>query len=187
MLSLVLACSHEKIIKDSSVSGSCDAKIKEIKLPPGQSVIDISKQATAGTMSIAITGVGATTDALMILLTNPLTKFTVCITAVAFVAAYSHGRYYNAGNDSRLCGEAIGSSTYNPKLAQKALDATQSWRCPNLDYVSEGLRSVASCYADKGEKEKARMQLESILNNKTIRKCISEKETDLIHHQILAI
>ncbi|HXH31948.1 MAG TPA: hypothetical protein VNJ01_14155 [Bacteriovoracaceae bacterium] len=75
-----------------------------------------------------------------------------------------------------ICKHAAGPG-FNPGFTKKALSQTKSWRCPNLDYVSAGLRKVASCYQARGEKDKAKLQLENILNNETITECISEEES----------
>lgn len=176
LLILLFSCSHDKLIKQAHVSGSCSKKIKEIQPRYGQSLIDLSKQATTGTVSIAIAGVGAATDALVIIFTHPATKFTLCAATLA-VALDGHV------NDAQIC-NLVTDPYYNPKLAQKALDSTKSWRCPNLDYISQGLREVAKCYSDHNESDKAKLQLESILSNKTILPCISDSEIQLIKREI---
>ncbi len=173
-LALVLfsSCSHENLIKQAHISGNCSEKIREIVPPPGQRIMDFSRQVATGSVSIAIAGVGAATDAIVIVLTSPVTKISLCVTAIAIAAS---GESIDLG----FC-QYAGEPGLNPKLAQKALDHTKSWRCPNLDYISQGLRKVAACYSQGKENEKAKLQLESILNNKTISECISTEEIDRI-------
>jgi hypothetical protein len=176
------SCSHQQLIQEAHIQGSCSDEIKKIEPPPCQRLIDLSKQATSGSVSIAIAGIGAATDALVIVLTNPVTKFTLCVAAIAAVTASQSSH----STDLNIC-SSIAEPGYNPKLAQKALDGTVSWRCPNLDYISLGLREVASCYASHAETGKARQQLESILKNKTLSPCLSEEETEKIQSQISAL
>jgi len=181
MLFLSIACSHHEktFIQQTYIVGNCSEQIKAIKLPYGQNFIDISKQATAGSVSVAIAGVGAVTDAFVIILTSPVTKITLCVMTISAVLS-------GHGGNSDIC-NYLSDPGYNPKLAQKALDKTKSWRCPNLDYISEGLRNVATCYVDQNEKAKAKLQLESILKNKQISQCLSKNETDRIQQEIQKI
>lgn len=172
------SCSHDhkKIIQDSQVIGSCTDKIQNIKPPKGQEIIDFTKQATTGTASLAITGVGATTDALVIVLTHPATQVVLCLTTVALLSKGEHV-------ETDVC-QFISSEAYDPGLRHSALKNTKSWRCPNLDYISAGLRDVANCYRDKNESEKARLQLENILKNETLFPCLSTKEIKIIKNEI---
>lgn len=178
-LALSASCSHDKLIHQAHVSGNCSEKIKDITPPADQGLLDLTKQATAGSVSIAITGAGAATDALIIILTNPLTKISLCVATVSIILS-------GASVNTDICNYATDPS-YNPKLAQKALDHTISWRCPNLDYISEGLRKVATCYSDKNEKDKAKLQLQNILRNKTIYECIYQEEALRVENEIAQI
>jgi len=170
------SCSHTELIRKAHVPGNCEQRIREITPPTGQRLIDLTKQATTGTASIAIAGLGATTDALFIILTSPITKVTLCVATVSIALTGN-------GTDTNICKYML-EPGYNPELTQKALDSTKSWRCPNLDYVSKGLRNVASCYSEQNKNDKARSQLNNILDNKVISDCISEEETKEITKQI---
>lgn len=171
------SCSHKDLIKENHVRGECSDNIKHITPPDGQRLIDITKQATAGSASIAIISAGFATDTLFILLTNQVTKITLCIATVALASKSKNSIGTN------LC-SYLNEKTYDPELTQKAISSTASWRCPNLDYVSVGLREVATCYAAKNEKDKARLQLKNILNDKTISKCISKEEKFRVRNEI---
>jgi hypothetical protein len=174
ILSLLSSCSHnkKKILDETEIAGICADKLKDITPPKGQEIIDFSKQITAGTASIAIAGLGVATDALVIVLTSPVTKVSICLVAIA---ALTDGH----GGNANIC-NYVTEPGLNPKLTQKSLDHTKSWRCPNLDYISEGLRGVASCYVEHDEKDKAKLQLDGILKNKTISDCISDDEKSKI-------
>jgi hypothetical protein len=173
-LTLLSSCSHnkKKLLDETQIAGICADRLKDINPPKGQEIIDFSKQITAGTASIAIAGLGVATDAIVIVLTSPVTKVTVCLVAIAALTD-GHG----AGLD--VCG-IVAEPGHNPKLAQKSLDHTTGWRCPNLDYIAEGLRGVASCYLEHANKEKAKLQLDAILKNKTLSDCISDDEKSKI-------
>jgi hypothetical protein len=173
---LSFSCSHTERVEKIYVPGICDQKIKEITPPPGQRIIDITKQSTAGVASVAIASVGAGVDAIVIVLTSPVTRLALCAGAITAIASGSHV-------DTNICNHLSGPG-FNPQLMQTTLDNTKLWRCPNLDYISKGLRDVASCYVEYNEKEKARSQLNNILNDKTIYECISEEETKKITAQI---
>lgn len=170
------SCSHTELIKEVHVPGNCEQEIKNITPPTGQRLIDVTKQATSGTASIAIAGLGATTDALFIILTSPITKVTLCVATVTIALKGN-------GTDTNICKYML-EPGYTPELQQKALDSTKSWRCPNLDYISKGLRKVASCYSEQNENNKAKSQLNNILGNKVISDCISAEEKKEITKQI---
>jgi hypothetical protein len=179
MTFISVSCSHMEHAQEATVAGTCDQKIKEITPPLNQRIIDISKQATAGVASIAIAGVGAGADAVVIVITSPVTRAALCLATVSMLVS---GR--PASTD--ICNH-LGEAGYNPKLMQKSLDSTKSWRCPNLDYISKGLRDVASCYLDHDEKDKAKSQLNNILTDKIISGCISEEETQEVISQMAKI
>jgi len=180
LLLLTVSCSHTHLAHEARVDDQCSAKINKIKPTTTQQFVDLTKQATAGTMSLALAGLSGTADAVVITLTHPVTKVTFCLAAVGLSARYNN---YHNPHGFEICQGALNPYT-NPKLAQLTLDGTKAWRCPNLDYIGKGLRQVASCYANNQENDKARQQLENVLKNKDILDCLSTQEVSRIKDHI---
>ncbi len=170
VLLLLISCSHQQLIKDTKVTGDCAHLSNEIEKPVIKHLGDFAKQCTLGTTSLLITTVGAATDLVFVLLTNPVTKLTACV-----AGSYEQPLYYNVYYPNPIC-DSVAEDTIVPGLGQAAFDETKALRCPNLDYVSEGLRKISECYLERNQKGKALEQLKAISANKEIVLCISEDE-----------
>jgi len=62
------------------------------------------------------------------------------------------------------------------KFGKKIYRSTEKWRCPNIDKLSQTFRKVAHCYQENNYKEKAREQLQKLVENQLIKNCTSEEE-----------
>lgn len=88
----------------------------------------------------------------------------------------------SAGNNPAgpaYCFPYQGQLPWSPPLGRKVRNATKSFECPNLDGLSQNIRSVAKCFADRGDNEnrqRALKTMESIENSKDFYKCLSSNE-----------
>jgi hypothetical protein len=173
-----ISCSHRDVHEKHLVKGDCSSEFEKVDLPAHQKIINTTSQVTGTTFSVALSTVGFATDAVFVVLTNPITKYTLCM---AIMSEGSNPSSYHA------CSDLAGTETYLPKMGDGILNNTKSWRCPELDHISKGLRQVASCYVKKSDNENALNQLLAVKKSHDFYKCLSPKEKQAILNQINSI
>ena len=157
------------------VSGHCMQAFEEEYQGTLSKIVDKTKQVVGTTASYLVTGVGHSTDLVLTLSGGIAIAALLCSPVLALEIATE--------GDGRASGECMGRMAIEVSmkdkmttLGEKSYSATRSWRCPNLDHVSVGLRKVASCYEKEGDPLKAMAQLKAIREEQIFIECLSAVE-----------
>lgn len=170
-----------------SPSNSCSKLLENKKLPFGAEIVSQTLESTGTLASLVVSGMTYSTDLIISLTGGVFIGATICSPLLAVDVALLKGG--NHGNN--LPGVQCVSDTA-PEISKKMYSnwgrdtyrATRKWRCPELDYLSEGLRDVSKCYKDSNELNMAKEQLLAIKKSTIFSHCLSKKEKQNIESEL---
>lgn len=143
--------------------------------PPLESRV---KQVAALPLSYVLSGVGYTTEAVIVYGGGLVGAVLLC-SPVLLVEGAARG----SGEASAECvgtmAGAILKDAKLPGLGRNIHEATESWRCADTTPISEDLRAIAECYASRGgegDLERARRQLDVLVGSREVLRCASREE-----------
>lgn len=188
IIALLNSCSSrekEKDFRKDLSSNDCESALK--KNIPSKST-EIIGQTVKGTGTIAsylVTGIGYTSDFLILFGGGIGIGVVVCSPIVAIEAAAKSSGRASAECIGRISSTFLGSDFEGAiGLGKTAYKNTESWRCPNLDFLSEGFREVAACHHRKGNQGKAIEQIKVLKQNSKLIKCLSSEERNNINRDL---
>lgn len=123
--------------------------------------------------SYLVSGLGYASDVVITVGAGLIVGVTICSPIILLESKVGGGPA--SGNCfAKIAGPAFEKSFL--KIGDTTYEKTTSWRCPNLDAISAGLRKVAGCYEQKGDISKSIAQLKKARYSKEFYDCISDKE-----------
>jgi hypothetical protein len=178
MIFAMIACSHQKELKQLATSNQCEEAIKHL---PGvrkdTRVERRGEQVLGHLVSYPAIATGYITDAVVIIGGSIGLSVVICSPLMILEGAASRGY---VGNISTHCmGNVMGNLDFNPKLGQSIYKKTKNIRCADFSPLSRGIRRVASCYKDRKDENsllQSKKYLESIVNNFDLYGCLDIKE-----------
>ncbi len=174
----LFSCGTKQKFEQKISDKNCEEALE--LLPEKQSnykLISKTQQATGTLLSYAATGTAYTVQVLWDVTATVGGIIILCAPSIAAVASTESGtsqmQFYCIGGDIK--------KIQAPHLGKKTLKNTESWRCPNVDAVSNSIRKVAKCYSDRGGQEnfkKALSSLKSVENSGQFYSCLSKNERE---------
>jgi hypothetical protein len=143
------------------------------------------KQVIALPLSYVATGLGYTTDVVLVASGGIILSGVICSPVIVIDAAT--GGNGGSGECVSQVADALLREADLPGVGQGIYHATQSWRCADLTPMSKELRSLARCYADRGDYEKARTQLAVLATSQPVYQCVSKEERQAIDGDLAAL
>ena len=142
---------------------------------------------TTQAASYLLTGIGYTTDFAIIFTGTIGIGIIVCSPLII-----AEGSAKGTGKSSAACIEAITRGIANGinwkvgknTIGKSIYNKTKKWRCPKVDHISRGLRRVASCHHKNGDKSSAKQQLNAILSDSVLSRCVGKKEKQKVNSQL---
>lgn len=134
--------------------------------------------------SYLVSGLGYASDIIVTVGAGLVVGVTLC-SPLLLLEASSGSAQLSADCFAKIAGPAMEKSFL--KIGENTFDKTSSWRCPNLDVISAGLRKVATCYERRGEVEKSISQLKKARFSKEFYECISEKEKLILDSELMRL
>ena len=177
---VVTSCStQQQKFNNAIANGQCEEAIQNIPRSTSSLLLKKTKHISGTIASYLVTGVTYGTEVTVYVTGGIVGGIVVCSPLIAIEGA-GNGNGHASGECIRTVGEGIWRSGWGMgKLGEKVYDGTGPWRCPDLTDLSEGLRSVATCYEAKNNKEnllKAKEQLEIIRKHEFESACVNDQE-----------
>ncbi|MBI2522683.1 MAG: hypothetical protein HYV97_19840 [Bdellovibrio sp.] len=173
-----IACStnrEKELLSRTLTQGNCVQAFEQHYQGKITRTLNQTKQLMGTTASYLLSGVGYSTDIILTFAGGVAVGAILCSPAIAIDMATK--------GDGSLSGECLrammqGMDIREPITAfgEKSYKSTRGWRCPKIDYFSEGLRHVSRCYKEQGEYDKAIMQLKFIREQPFFVECLSAVE-----------
>jgi hypothetical protein len=139
--------------------------------------------------SYVLTGLGKSTEVFIELTGRVVSSVLVCSPAIAidlFVVAYGKGQFHDYDGLSPQCIKSVDNAvkhTFKTKLGEKIKQNTESWRCPNLDNVAQGILKITQCYEKNKESELAKKQWDTFNESPNFSKCLSNHQKEIMHNE----
>ena len=126
-------------------------------------------QGTKTTASYILTGVGYTGDLLLYTTGGLLFGAGVCL-PIAVAGDNGFNNCFNAFTISAR------EEMKLPDLGKRAYENTVKWRCPEVNYLSRGIRAVSECHLKNGNDAESLKNLKFLEGNKDLYACLTSKE-----------
>lgn len=180
----LLSCTHKKmedkyLVQSDLAPQSCLKELEDSKRDSIDQVFDVVVNGTQSGVSYLLSGAGYTTDFVIVAVGGLAVGVVICSPIIAL-----EGSLRGSG---RASGECVGNVSGNiwKEFPEKGIggtlyESTESLRCPEVDYISKGLRNVSSCYKSKGMDNYALEQVQAIESDPVLKKCSSETEKEKV-------
>lgn len=130
-------------------------------------------------VSYLATGAAYTSEALLRISGGIVLGVVVCSPVIAI-----EGSLGGNGQVSSECIGKAGSVIFDPpnsySFGKSTYKQTSDWRCPEVDYISKGLRDISRCYWKDGQEDKAKKQLGFVTGNEFLYNCLSSDEKERV-------
>jgi hypothetical protein len=174
LLLLSLSCStqSQKWKFQTMISeGKCEMALENLPNTNFHQASNLVTKVLLTPVSYVLSGVGYTTDYLLLVTSGVAYVAIVCgPTMFASAAAAAEGgalRCLPIPSKTIIVKTDFGKDIYRH---------TKKMRCKNVDPISESLRQVASCYHSRGDTQLALKQKEAIENDSYFNQCLSSVE-----------
>jgi hypothetical protein len=159
------------------VAGSCENEFQKTKLSTGESLWQNVVQSASSSASYLVTGLGHSSDVIVTYGGGTIVTLTICSPLLLIDGVANHHNASSRAHASTECLQHVGGKVYQgiaPGLGDKAKEMTESWRCPEIDHIAEGLLLVADCYRKNGDTASATSQIDRIRESRPFMHCLSK-------------
>jgi hypothetical protein len=136
------------------------------------------RQVLTGPLSYVLTGLGYTTEVVLVVGGGLVLSGVVCSPVIAIEVAAEGNGQGSVECVTRVAGALLDDHEL-PGLGRIIYESTESWRCTDLTPLSQELRALAACHARRGgsaDLDKARQQLVMLKESRPIYECVAERE-----------
>ncbi|MEK6775223.1 MAG: hypothetical protein AABY64_14880 [Bdellovibrionota bacterium] len=128
-------------------------------------------------ISYTLTGAAYTTEILYDVTIGTIGGVILCSPTILLSLSSSQRNTNSA--EPAYCFPYQGQFPWSPPLGRTMRNKTKHLACPNLNNLSQNIRNVAKCFADRKDPEnrlRALKTMESIENSKNFYECLSDNE-----------
>ena len=143
-------------------------------------------------LSYAAMGLGYTTDVLLIFAGGVAVSALVCSPVIIMeLATGSSGAVASSTAPSQClvaAAELFEETGELPSIGDYLKRSTRSWQCADLTPLSEQLRAIAHCYANRSDSVSLRKSYEQMVmlkNQKDLLRCVSSREQEYVEQDFM--
>ena len=179
------ACSSGRLkIDDLTIDDVEDSDCMSEYHVPGEHELEkiarITKQGVGTSASYLLSGVGYAGEVIFYTAGSLVVGVAICSPLIVIEGASKGNGGISSECIGKMAGEVNISLDNKESLGSEIFKKTETWRCEDVDHITKGLRKVSECMAKKGNTEGAKSQLHALLNDNTVRKCVSRPESKKI-------
>ncbi len=155
-------------------SESCDTFLEKGGAEEEQTTIERKVISTAGTL-VKYSYVGAAYTAEL------LWNVSAGIVGVTILCGPSLALGYVANSDSAVrpvCLGGLEGIPFSKDFGKNAKRQSENWDCPNIDSVSQRVRKISRCFAEKNQLPQAIAALEKLEQSSRFYRCLSIEERE---------
>jgi hypothetical protein len=157
--------------------------------PRGPPVESRLKQVVTVPLSYVLTGVGYTAEIAVVVGGGIVLSGVVCTPVLALEGAARGSGEASADCFASMLGTVFADASL-PGVGRGIHAATRGWRCADMSPVSEDLRAIARCYAERGgdgDLERARQQLDVLVRSTDLLRCVSDEERGALDEELASV
>ena len=181
LIFILTSCSSSRLkIDDLTIDDVEDSDCMSEYHVPGEHELEkiarITKQGVGTSASYLLSGVGYAGEVLVYTSGGLIFGVALC-SPIMVVEGVTRSQAGFTGECISKVGGSIMEQGFDSKgVGNDIFQETATWRCEDVDHITKGLRKVTECMAKKGNTEGAKSQLQALLKDKTVRKCVSRPE-----------
>lgn len=179
------SCSSGRLkIDDLTIDDVEDSDCMSEYHVPGEHELEkiarITKQGVGTSASYLLSGMGYAGEVILYTAGTLVVGIAICSPIIVIEGASKSNGNISSECIGKVSGEVGISVDSKQSLGNEIFRETEPWRCDDVDHITKGLRKVTECMAKKGNIEGAKSQLQALLKDNTVRKCVSRPERKII-------